>query len=78
MKTDNTQPSENKQLNGNQSDEATCSPVSAEQRDELERLAKPLMKWLEDNWHPHVKIVMDNMGMELLEGVTTVRRNYRE
>lgn len=28
MKTDNTQPSKNKQLNGNQSDEATCSASS--------------------------------------------------
>jgi hypothetical protein len=52
--------------------------ISDKQRAELEILAKPLMKWMEDNFHPHVKIVMDTMGMELLEGITTVRRDYKE
>jgi hypothetical protein len=41
---------------------------------ELEKLTKPLMQWLADNCHPHVKAIVDSENMELMEGITTVQR----
>ena len=36
--------------------------------DEFEKAAKPLVEFLHYNYHPHVKVIVDCMGAELLEG----------
>lgn len=35
---------------------------------EFELLARPLIKYLAENHHPHVAILIDNTHAELLEG----------
>lgn len=40
-------------------------------REELEELTRPLIKWLNDNYHPHVKLIIDPTSAELLEGCTS-------
>ncbi|MDO9536087.1 MAG: hypothetical protein Q7J85_12345 [Bacillota bacterium] len=40
-----------------------------EQIDEFEALARPLMKFLNDNCHPHVSVIVTPTNGELLEGV---------
>jgi len=47
---------------------------TAEQTAELTAITKPLMQWLMDNCHPQVKVILDSEHMELMEGITTVRR----
>ena len=39
-----------------------------ELRSELIDLSKPLIEWLNNNYHPHVKLIIDTNGFELLEG----------
>lgn len=39
---------------------------------EFEELALPLMKWLNDNYHPHVTVIVTSASAELMEGVTSV------
>ena len=36
---------------------------------ELTELSKPLIKWLNENKHPHHTIIIHPIGFELLEGV---------
>lgn len=35
--------------------------------DELHVLTVPLMEWLENNYHPHVKVIVESGKAELLE-----------
>lgn len=35
---------------------------------EFNKLATPLIQWLNNNFHPHTKIIIDQTGAELLEG----------
>jgi hypothetical protein len=42
---------------------------------ELEEAAKPLMKFLNDNYHPHVKVIVDTNRAELLEGQMSIINN---
>lgn len=44
-----------------------------EQRKELEVLSRPLIKWMNDNCHPHTEIRIDHLSAELLEGVCAIR-----
>lgn len=37
--------------------------------EEFEALARPLIEWLNNNYHPHTSIRIDNTGAELCEGV---------
>lgn len=41
---------------------------SHEQQAEFESLAKPLIKWLNDNVHPHATILIITTSAELAEG----------
>lgn len=43
------------------------------QNEILLEAAKPLMKYLADNHHPHVKVIVESDNAELLEGLRTVR-----
>lgn len=36
--------------------------------EEFEILARPLIKYLAENYHPHATILIDNIHAELLEG----------
>lgn len=38
-----------------------------EQRKELEEVAKPVVKWLCENSHPHVKIIIEPTSIEIVE-----------
>ena len=45
--------------------------------DEIEALreaALPLMRWLNDNCHPHCAVIVDSERIELVEGLATARR----
>ena len=44
-----------------------------EQRKEFEEAARPLIKFLNDNCHPHVTVVVDCTTAELSEGVCSFR-----
>ena len=46
--------------------------LDKQQREELERVARPLVKWINDNCHPHVVVVVDSTNIELLEGVCSI------
>ena len=39
-----------------------------EQREEFDKMAKPLIKWLNDNGHPHMKIIIDPSSYEVVSG----------
>ena len=47
--------------------------LSKTQYDEMLETAKPLMKWLADNFHPHCSARVDDSSCELVEGIATVR-----
>lgn len=36
--------------------------------EEFEKAAKPLVEFIQYNYHPHVKVIVDCVGAELLEG----------
>lgn len=46
--------------------------LTEEQRKQFEEKVKPLMKWLADNAHPHVKAIVDSSSAEIVEGVVSV------
>lgn len=35
----------------------------------FEEAARPLIKWLCDNWHPHVKVIVTPVNAVLVEGI---------
>lgn len=43
------------------------------QRKEFEGVARPLIKFLNDNCHPHVVVVVDSTRAELSEGICTFK-----
>lgn len=43
--------------------------MSKEKIAEVTELAKPLIKYLNDNYHPHMTIIITPTGFEVLEGV---------
>ena len=47
--------------------------IKKEQADEMLEKAKPLIKWLNDNCHPHTDIVVTHLSAELKESVSIVR-----
>lgn len=42
--------------------------MKKEQQAEFEGLARPLIKWLNDNMHPHAKIIIETDSAEVVEG----------
>ena len=44
-----------------------------EQKKEFESIVRPLIKFLNDNCHPHVSVIVDNSTAELSEGVCVFR-----
>lgn len=49
--------------------------VSAELRVSLEEAAKPLMRWMSENLHPHCSAVVDGNSVEVVEGLIRVVNN---
>lgn len=43
-----------------------------DKRKEFEALAKPLIKFLNDNWHPHTKIIIDSTTAEIVTGEMSI------
>ena len=43
-----------------------------EQREEFERLVRPLIEFINKNGYPHVVVVVDSTSAELSEGVCSV------
>lgn len=43
--------------------------LTAEQQAQFEALTRPIIKWVNDNGHPHTTILVTTTGAELLEGV---------
>lgn len=43
-------------------------PLTDEQRKEFEAVVKPVMKFLNEHFHPHVMVTIDPSRAELLEG----------
>lgn len=46
--------------------------LTKKQIEEFEGISKPMIKWLNDNCHPHVTIIVDNSSSELVEGITSL------
>jgi hypothetical protein len=46
--------------------------LTKEQQQEFEQAAIPLIKWLNNNCHPHTHIVVEDDGAELHEGVLRI------
>ena len=45
--------------------------ITNKQIDEMLEAAKPLMKWLAENYHPHAMAIVHAANVELLEGIAT-------
>lgn len=43
--------------------------IKEEQLNEFAQACLPVMKWLRDNCHPHVTVIVDSGRAELLEGL---------
>lgn len=46
---------------------------SKEQVSEFEALSRPLIKFLNDNCHPHVTVILTADSSEICEGVAAIR-----
>lgn len=45
---------------------------SVKNRDEFERIAREMMRWLAENQHPHTHVVITANTAELSEGVCAI------
>jgi len=51
--------------------------MTEQQREQLEKVSRPVMEFLSDNFHPHVKVIIDYSSAELLESsVRVVTEDY--
>lgn len=46
--------------------------LTEEQTKELKEASAPLMKFLADNFHPHVKCIAESDSVEIMEGLALV------
>ena len=44
--------------------------LTEEQQEELEQLSRPLMKWISDNFHPHVTVAVSYDVASMKEDVS--------
>jgi len=49
--------------------------ITEEQRKQMLELAKPLIKWLNENCNPHCELKVDQNTALLLEGIAAVQTN---
>lgn len=45
--------------------------ITKEQQEEMLSAALPLIKWMNENCHPHCSILVDQTTVELVQGVAT-------
>ena len=45
--------------------------ITEEQQLTMLEAAKPLIKWMNENCHPHCTALVDQMRIELVEGIAT-------
>lgn len=46
--------------------------LKSKKEKEFEALIKPLMRWLRENHHPHVTVLVNSTNAEVLEGLYNV------
>jgi hypothetical protein len=46
--------------------------LTKEQKERFEKAARPLMKYLAQNYHPHVTVIVDGSRAEILEGSASI------
>jgi hypothetical protein len=46
--------------------------INKTQQEEFEKVCRPVIKWLNDNCHPHVTVTIDCTSYELLEGILSL------
>ena len=46
--------------------------LTKEQRAAFEKAAKPLMKFMAENYHPHTQVLLHSTRAELVEGVACI------
>ena len=46
--------------------------LTKEQQESFHEAVKPVIKWLNENCHPHVSIYVDPTGAELSEGISSI------
>ena len=46
--------------------------LNEKQLEELKQVTAAVIKWINENCHPHTYIIIDTTGAEVLEGVATV------
>lgn len=47
--------------------------LTSEQIQQMEEASKPLVKFLCENCHPHVYVIVEPSGAELVEGICRVK-----
>jgi len=45
---------------------------------EFEELVRPVIQFLDKNFHPHVKIIIENDHAEIVEGITGFTAEYKK
>ena len=45
--------------------------MTEEQMDEMLEVAKPLIKWMNENCNPHCECIVDMTTVKLVEGIAT-------
>lgn len=46
--------------------------LTEEQKKHFEKVSKPLIKFLAENFHPHVTVIVENNRAEILEGSASI------
>ena len=49
--------------------------LNKEQIEAMFEAAKPLIKWMAENCHPHCTAIVDATGVEVLEGIAAQKTN---
>lgn len=49
--------------------------LNEQQRKDFEEVARPVIKWLNDNCHPHTTVLIEPTRAEVVEGVCAVNTN---
>ena len=47
--------------------------LTKEQIENMKKAAEPLIKWLNEEGHPHMVCIVETIGCEVLEGLATHR-----
>lgn len=50
--------------------------LSLDDMKELQNLCDPLIKYLNDNYHPHIKLIITSTSIELLEEMCAINNIY--